>query len=116
MQYILFPLISYLTLFAVVWLHEIGHSIFDYRYGVKSNWLKVNVKPYIFFSTSGELDTEEWAKLTDRQYLMIAYAGVGVNAIMAAECDYCGADVCRENRFFDKGKETTKSTFIDCYN
>ena len=84
MKYCLFMLIGYVGLYSVVWLHEIGHSIFDYRYGVKDNWIRVNVKPYIFFSTPGKLNNEVWNTLTPKQYTVIAYAGIAANALCAA--------------------------------
>lgn len=83
MKYCLFVLISYVVMYLVVWLHEIGHSIFDYIYGVKDNWIKVNVKPYIFFSTPGELKIEVWNALKPKQCIIVAYAGVAANAIWA---------------------------------
>ena len=56
MKYLFFIVIGYIVLYLTVWLHEVGHSIWDCLFGVKQGWLKVNVKPYIFFSTPGELD------------------------------------------------------------
>lgn len=66
MKYVLFVLIAYATLYVAVWFHEIGHSIFYFKYKLKDNWIKVNVKPYIFFSTPGNPDAEAWAKMTDK--------------------------------------------------
>ena len=84
MKYFLFCLIGYAVLYTVVWLHEVGHSVFDCKYGVKQTaWFKVNVKPYIFFSTPGDLDVDAWQKLKTSQYLVVAYAGVAANAIWA---------------------------------
>lgn len=81
MKWFLFVFISYVVMYVVVWLHEIGHSIFYYKYGVKDNWICVNVKPYIFFSTPGKLDIDIWNALTNKQYLAIAYAGIIMNAV-----------------------------------
>ena len=88
MKYCLFMMIGYVVLYSVVWLHEIGHSIFVYRYGVKDNWIRVNVKPYIFFSTPGKLNNEVWDSLTPKQYTVIAYAGIGANALCAAVASF----------------------------
>ena len=83
MKYLFFIVIGYIVLYLTVWLHEVGHSIWDCLFGVKQGWLKVNVKPYIFFSTPGELDIEAWNNLNSRQYVLIAYGGIMANAIWA---------------------------------
>ena len=83
MKYLFFIVIGYIALYLTVWLHEVGHSIWDCLFGVKKGWLKVNVKPYIFFSTPGELDIEAWNNLNSRQYVLIAYGGIIANAIWA---------------------------------
>lgn len=84
MQFLLFFAIGYFVLYAVVWLHEIGHSVFDYRFGAKDNWLRVQVKPYIFFSTPGPVDIEVWKKWTDAQHVLDAYGGILFNLLFAA--------------------------------
>ena len=83
MKYLIFTVIGYMVLYLTVWLHEVGHSILDCLFGVKQGWLKVNVKPYIFFSTPGELDLEAWNNLTSKQYVLIAYGGIIANTIWA---------------------------------
>lgn len=81
MKWILFLVISYFILYAVVWLHEIGHSLFDYRYGCKDNWIKVQVKPYIFFSTPGPIKLEFYEKMKPIQHVLGAYGGIMSNAL-----------------------------------
>lgn len=80
MSYIFFLLIGYAVLYIVVWLHEIGHAIFDCKFGVKDCWYKVNVKPYIFFSTPGQIDSEKLQTLSKGKLLAIAYGGILVNS------------------------------------
>lgn len=75
--------ISYLTLYLVIWFHELGHSFFYSKYGCKENWLKVSVKPYLFFSTPSPVDEEKAKKLTNKQDLIISYGGIGVNLLLA---------------------------------
>lgn len=50
MKYILYFLIGYMVLYAVVWLHEVGHAVWDYKYNLRKDWWRVQVKPYIFFT------------------------------------------------------------------
>lgn len=75
--------ISYLTLYLVIWLHEIGHSFFYWKYGCKENWLKVSVKPYLFFSTPAPVNEKKAEQLTPKQGLIISYGGVLVNLVFA---------------------------------
>ncbi len=91
MQWILFLVISYFVLYAVVWLHEIGHSLFHYKYGCKDNWLKVQVKPYIFFSTPGPITLEAYEKMKPIQHVLGAYGGVMSNILFAV---LAGAIIC----------------------
>lgn len=81
MKWILFLVISYFVLYAVVWLHEIGHSLFHYRYGCKDNWIKVQVKPYIFFSTPGPIKLEVYEKMKPIQHVLGAYGGIMSNVL-----------------------------------
>ena len=83
MKYLFFIMIGYIVLYLTVWLHEVGHSILDCLFGVKQGWLKVNVKPYIFFSTPGEVDVEAWGNLNSKKCVLIAYGGIIANAIWA---------------------------------
>ncbi len=83
MNLIFIIIISYLTLYLVIWLHELGHSFFYWKYGCKENWLKVSVKPYLFFSTPAPVDEEKAEHLTTKQNLTISYGGIVVNLILA---------------------------------
>ena len=83
MKYVLFLVIGYIVMYAAIWLHEIGHSLFDYRFGAKDNWLKVQVKPYIFFSTPGPIDADVWRSWKDYQHVLSAYGGIFANALWA---------------------------------
>lgn len=83
MSTILKLIISYLTIYSVIWLHELGHAFFYWKYGCKENWLKVSVKPYLFFSTPLPVDLEKAKQLKPKQRLMVAYAGIAVNLLFA---------------------------------
>lgn len=83
MNLIFIIIISYLTLYLVIWLHELGHSFFYWKYGCKENWLKVSVKPYLFFSTPAPVDEEKAEHLTTKQNLPILYGGIVVNLFLA---------------------------------
>ena len=47
MKYIVFFIIGYLVLYAVVWLHEVGHALWYRKFNLKNDWWNVQVKPYI---------------------------------------------------------------------
>ncbi|WP_026493145.1 GrpB family protein [Butyrivibrio sp. XPD2002] len=83
MKYVLLYVLGYVVLFSVVWLHEVGHAIWHYRFGLRNNWWKVQVKPYIFFSTPGPVDADKWEKQTPIQHVLGAYGGIMMNAIIA---------------------------------
>ena len=83
MDLLLQIIISYFALYLVILFHEWGHSFFYWKYGCKDNWLKVTVKPYLFFSTPGPVNEEKADQLTDKQNLIMAYGGIVVNFIVA---------------------------------
>lgn len=76
-------IISYFALYLVILFHEWGHSFFYWKYGCKDNWLKVTVKPYLFFSTPAPVNESKAEELTDKENLIIAYGGIVVNFIVA---------------------------------
>lgn len=76
-------IISYFALYLVILFHEWGHSFFYWKYGCKDNWLKVTVKPYLFFSTPRPVNENKVEQLTHEQDLVISYAGIIVNLIIA---------------------------------
>lgn len=80
-DWILYTLIGYFTLYAVVWLHEVGHSFWYCVFGCKKNVFNVSVKPYIFFSTPEPVDPKKEAALSKKQILAVSYGGVGANAL-----------------------------------
>ena len=75
--------ISYMTLYLVIYIHEIGHAIFYYKYGCKKNWWQVTVKPYLFFSTPLPIDIKKAELLFQRQNIFIASGGMAANLIFA---------------------------------
>ena len=40
MKYLFFIVIGYIVLYLTVWLHEVGHSIWDCLFGVKQGWYR----------------------------------------------------------------------------
>ncbi|MDY4252816.1 MULTISPECIES: site-2 protease family protein [unclassified Clostridium] len=76
-------IISYFALYLVILLHELGHSFFYWKFGCKENWIKVTVKPYLFFSTPALVDENKADLLKDKDDLIISYAGITVNLIVA---------------------------------
>lgn len=76
-------LISYLALYLVIYLHEIGHGLFYYKYGCKKHWWAVTVKPYLFFSTPLPVDAEKEKPLNPKQNIVVASGGIGVNLVFA---------------------------------
>lgn len=80
-QIILYFLLGYFALFAVVWLHEVGHSFWNFRFGCCTDWLHVQVKPYIFFSTPGPVDLDKYRSLAPWQRTLAAYGGVIANLL-----------------------------------
>jgi len=82
LDFLLKVIISYFALYLVILFHEWGHSLFYWRYGCKKNWIKVTVKPYLFFSTPRPVDEKKAEQLTNKQNLMIGYGGIAVNLIV----------------------------------
>ena len=76
-------IIGYCSLFAVVWLHEVGHAMGYAFYGCKEHVLHVTVKPYIFFSTPAPINQERANTLSDKQVVLISYGGVVANFFWA---------------------------------
>lgn len=83
MKTIIGILISYISLYLVIYLHEVGHAIFYYKYGCKDNWWQVTVKPYLFFSTPLPVDIEKARLLSKKQNIFVASGGIIVNLISA---------------------------------
>jgi len=78
-HWIIYFVLGYAALFSVVWLHEIGHSLWNYKFGCKDNWIHVQVKPYIFFSTPGPVNAEKYQALSPFKRTLSAYGGVIAN-------------------------------------
>lgn len=79
MKWIIYIVLGYAALFATVWLHEIGHSFLHFKFGCRDNWIHVQVKPYIFFSTPGPVDIDKYQALTPLKRALTAYGGVIAN-------------------------------------
>ena len=78
---VLYFLLGYCALFSVVWLHEIGHSLWNFWFGCRAGWLRVQVKPYIFFSTPGPVNLDKYQALAPWQRTLSAYGGVLANLL-----------------------------------
>ncbi len=85
-HWIIYFVLGYAALFAVVWLHELGHSICHCAFGCKKGWLHVQVKPYIFFSTPGPVDAEKYQALSPAKRALSAYGGVIANLFWSILC------------------------------
>ena len=83
MKYVLYFVIGYIVLYAVVWLHEVGHALWYRKFNLKKDWWNVQVKPYIFFSTPGGVDAEVYEKLKPVQHVLSAYGGLMANSVFA---------------------------------
>ena len=78
---VLYFLLGYCALFSVVWLHEVGHAFWNFRFGCRAGWIHVQVKPYIFFSTPGPVDLDKYQALAPWQRTLSAYGGVLANLL-----------------------------------
>lgn len=83
MKTIISIFISYIALFLVICIHEMGHAFFYHKYGCKENWWQVTVKPYLFFSTPLPIDMEKAKLLSHKQKIIIASGGIIANLIFA---------------------------------
>jgi len=83
MKYVFLFVIAYIVLYSVVWLHEVGHALWYRVLGLKRDWWRVQVKPYIFFSTPGAIEQEKWQSLKPVQHVLSAYGGMMANALFA---------------------------------
>ena len=83
MEYVLYFIIGYIVLYAVVWLHEVGHALWYRKFNLKNDWWNVQVKPYIFFSTPGAIDGDVLETLKPIQLVLSAYGGLMANLIFA---------------------------------
>lgn len=79
-------ILGYVALFAAVWLHETGHSFWNCKFGCKSDWFHVQVKPYIFFSTPGPVDGDKYQALPPLKRTLAAYGGIIANLFWSVIC------------------------------
>ncbi len=81
MRWIIYSVLGYVALFVGVWLHEIGHSFLQFKFGCRDNWIHVQVKPYIFFSTPGPVDIDKYQTMSSWKRSLSAYGGIIANLI-----------------------------------
>lgn len=60
-------IIGYISLYLVIWIHEVGHGIMYAKYKCKENPFKVHVPFYLFFSTPRPVDEEKAKVLSHKQ-------------------------------------------------
>ena len=89
-RWLVWAALGYGALYAVIWLHEAGHSVLDCAFGCKDRWFQVEVKPYLFYSTPGPMDAERYWALTPGQRTAAAYGGVAANLLWASSTRCCG--------------------------
>ncbi|MED4015980.1 MULTISPECIES: hypothetical protein [Sutcliffiella] len=77
----MYVVVGYLALYAVIWLHEVGHGIMYSKYGAKGNPFKVHVPFYLFFSNANPIDIEKAQTLTLKKLYNIGIAGIATNLI-----------------------------------
>ena len=73
--------IGYITLYLVIWSHEVGHAFFYYKYGCKSNPFNVTIPLYLAFSTPQPIDLEKEKNLSLKQKFIVGIGGILVNII-----------------------------------
>ena len=79
-----FLILAYLALYWTIYFHELGHSYVYKKYGCKKEFfMKVTVPWTLLFSSPLPIDEEKSKRLTDKQNLNIAMAGVLVNLVFA---------------------------------
>ena len=78
---LIYLVIIYLSLYFVIWQHEVGHALVMHYYKCKERPFKVHVPFYIFFSTPMPYDINKVQTLERRQRHHIGMAGIGVNII-----------------------------------
>ncbi|WP_066498148.1 site-2 protease family protein [Abyssisolibacter fermentans] len=76
-----YVIIGYISLYTVIWLHEVGHAIMYKKYGCKKNAFKVNVPFYFAFSTPEPVNLDKLQKINLRQNFFVGIAGIVVNIV-----------------------------------
>jgi hypothetical protein len=76
---VLYVVVGYCALYAVIWLHEVGHSVVYANYECKDNPFKVHVPVYLFFSTPRPVNVERARHLTPKQSFHVGVGGIFVN-------------------------------------
>ncbi len=76
---VVYIILSYLALYLVIWLHEVGHAVMYKKYGCKQNAFHVTVPFYLFFSTPATVDVEKLQQLSNKQNYHIGIAGIITN-------------------------------------
>jgi len=74
-------IIGYISLYLVIWSHEVGHAYFYYKFGCKKNFFKVTVPLYLIFSTPQPINLDKEKELSKKQYFVVGLGGILINSI-----------------------------------
>lgn len=77
-------IIIYFALYSTIWLHELGHALFYYGYGCKSELLSLHVPFYFAGASPGQIDQKCLDSLTRCQNIWASMGGILENILAAA--------------------------------
>lgn len=76
---VFYVVVGYCALYAVIWLHEVGHGIVYAKYQCKENPLNVHVPVYLFFSTPQPVNVEKAQHLSSKESFNVGMGGIALN-------------------------------------
>lgn len=74
-------IVGYCALYAVFWLHEVGHGVVYAKYRCKKNPFRVHVPLHMFFSTPMPVDREKAKNLGCKQNFHVGIGGMAANLL-----------------------------------
>jgi hypothetical protein len=74
-------IVGYCALYAVFWLHEVGHGVVYAKYRCKKNPFQVHVPVHMFFSTPMPVDREKAKNLSRKQNFHVGIGGMAANLL-----------------------------------
>jgi hypothetical protein len=77
-------IIVYCALYSTIWLHELGHALFYYGYGCKSELFQLNVPFYFAAANPGSMDQNCCNLLSRYQHVWASMGGIIVNLLLAS--------------------------------
>jgi len=75
-------IIVYCALYSTIWLHELGHALFYYGYGCKSELFQLNVPFYFAAASPGKIEQTCYNLLSSYQHVWASMGGIIVNLIL----------------------------------